>query len=115
MARLGKDEGMGHELRNLHDTIVAYLAGSTLRDRFTVGFNPETSRWVISLEKLSESEFNDIFNISSRLGLDPAQWDVGGNSEERHRTIRIAGLTSTQARDFARAVAHVFRVAPDFL
>ena len=100
---------MGHELRNLHDAIVAYLTSSTLRDRFTVGFNPETSRWVISIEKLSESEFNDTFNVSSRLGLDPTQWDVGGISEERHRTIRIAGLASTQARDFARAVAAHFQ------
>src|SRR5437879_452603 len=79
-----------------------------LRDRFTVGFNPETSRWVISFEKLSESEFNDIFNVSSRLGLDPTQWDVSGKAE-RHRTIRIASLTSTQARDFARAVAARFQ------
>lgn len=101
---------MGHELRNLYDAIVAYLTSSILRDRSTVGFNPETSRWVISFEKLSESEFNDIFNVSYRLGLNPAQWDVSGNSEERHRTIRIVGLTSTQARDFARAVAARFQV-----
>jgi hypothetical protein len=39
---------MRHDLRNLHDALVTYLAGSKLKNRFTVGFNPETSRWVIS-------------------------------------------------------------------
>ena len=73
-----------------------------------MGFNPETSNWVISFERLSQREFNEISNVSSRLGLDPTQWDVGGNPKERHKTIRIAGLPSTQARDFARAVAARF-------
>jgi len=98
-----------HRLRNLHDAIEVRLAGSRLKDRFSVGFNPETSRWVISFEKLSQKEFNEISNASSRLGLDPTQWDVGGNSKERRKTVRIVGLTTTNARDFARAVAVRFQ------
>jgi hypothetical protein len=101
---------MGHELRNLHDALVTYLTSSTLKNRFTVGFNPETSHWVIGFEKLSETEFKDIFSVASRLGLDPTQWHVSGNSEERQRTIRIVGLTSTLARDFIRAVALRFKI-----
>jgi hypothetical protein len=98
-----------HRLRNLHDAIEMRLAGSRLKDRFSVGFNPETSRCVISFERLSQSEFNDISNVSSRLGLDSTQWDIGGNLKERRRTVRIAGLTTTHARDFARAVAARFQ------
>jgi hypothetical protein len=101
---------MKHDLRNLHDALVTYLTGSKLKNRFTVGFNPETSRWIIGFEKLSETEFNDIFSVSSRLGLDPSQWDVSGNPGDRQRTIRIAGLTRTQAREFARAVTARFHV-----
>jgi hypothetical protein len=101
---------MRHQLRNLHDALVAYLASSTLKKRCTVGFSPETSRWIISFEKLSEGEFNDISNVASRLGLDSTQWDVTGTSED-NKTIRIAGLTSTQARDFARAVATQFKAS----
>ena len=104
---------MRHELRNLHDALVTYLTGSTLRAKFTVGFNPETSRWLISFGKLSETEFDDILNISSRLGLDSTQWDVSGNPGDRERTIRIADLTNTQAREFARAVAARFQIRID--
>jgi hypothetical protein len=100
---------MRHDLRNLHDALVTYLTGSKLKNRFTVGFNPETSRWVIGFEKLSESEFNDICNVSARVGSKPTQWDVSGDSGS-NRTIRIAGLTRTQARDFTRAVTARFRV-----
>lgn len=85
------------------------LAGTRLKDRFSVGFNPETSRWVISFEKLSQKEFNQISDVSSRLGLDSTQWDVSGNLKECRRTVRIAELTTTNARDFARAVAARFQ------
>ncbi len=74
-----------------------------------MGFNPETSRWVISFEKLSQNEFNEVSDVFSLLGLDPTQWDAGGNAKERHRTVRIAALASTQARDFARAAAARFQ------
>jgi hypothetical protein len=102
---------MRHQLQNLHDALVTYLEGSALKSRFTVGFNPDTSRWVITFDKLSETEFNDIFSVSSRLALDPTQWDVSGNAGEAQRTIRIAGLTNTQARDFARAAAAQFKAS----
>jgi hypothetical protein len=100
---------MKHHLRILNDALVIYLKRSTLKNRFAVGFNPEISRWVISLDKLSETEFNDIFTLSSRLGLDSTQWDISGNADEPLRTIRIAGLTNTQARDLVRAVALRFK------
>lgn len=104
-----RKKGTEHRLRNLHDAIELHLAGTRLKDRFSVGFNPETWRWVISFERLSQKEFNEISNVSSRLGLDSTQWDVSGNLKECRRTVRIGELTTTHARDFARAVVARFQ------
>ena len=102
--------GMGHESRNLRDAMVARLASSTLRDRFSVDFNAETSHWEISFNKLSEAELNDIFAVPFRLVPD---WGLGHNSEPGHRAIRIRGLIGSQAREFARAVTALFRIRGD--
>ena len=107
--RNARKNGTEHRLRNLSDAIEMRLADTRLKDRFSVGFNPETSRWVISFEKLSQKEFNEILDVSSRLGLDPTQWDIGGNLKEHRRTVRIAGLTTTHARSLAIAVAAHFQ------
>jgi hypothetical protein len=96
-------------LRNLHDAIVARLRGSTLRDRFSVGFNPETLRWVISFQSLSDAEFDVISDMPFRLGSNSVQWDIAENSEGGHKTLRVGRLTDTQAREFVSAVAARFR------
>ena len=96
-------------LRNLYDAIVARLRSSKLRDRFSVGFNPETLRWVITFQNLSDQEFDVISGIPSRLASDSVQWDVAENSEGGHKTIRVGGLTDTQAREFVSAVATRFK------
>lgn len=90
-----------HRLRNLHNAVELYLAGSRLKKRFSVGLNPTTLRWTISFEKLAPKEFTEISNVSSRFGLN--QMD-----KTRHKTILVIDLTSTQTRDFARAVAARF-------
>ena len=95
---------MKRESRNLHDAMVARLASSTLRNRFNVDFNEETSHWEISFNRLSEDEFNVIFAVRLRVSTN---WHLGGNSG--HRTIRIIGIPGSQARDFARAVAARFQ------
>lgn len=96
----------GHEPLNLRNAMVAQLAGSTLRDRFTIEFNAETSHWEISVFNLSEDELNGLFAVPFRLA--PTKWNLG--VELDHRAIRIRGLTGSQARDFTRAVRARFRI-----
>jgi len=102
---------MGHESRNLRDAMVARFTRSTLRDRVSVDFNTETSHWEIGFSRLSEDEFNALFAVPFRLA--PTTWELGDKSESGHRAIRIRGLTGSQARDFARAVAALFRIRTD--
>jgi hypothetical protein len=96
-------------IRNLHDAIVARLQASKLRNRFSVGFNPETLRWVIGFQRLSDAEFDLISGVPSRFNSHSVQWDVAENSEGGHKTIRVGGLTDTQAREFVSAVATRFK------
>ncbi len=96
-------------LRNLHDAIVARLRNSTLNDRFSLGFNPETLRWVISFQSLSDAESDAISGMPFRLGSNSVQWDAAENSEGGHKTIRVGVLTDTQAREFVIAVAARFQ------
>jgi len=96
-------------LRTLHDAIVARLRNSLLKDRFTVGFNPETLRWVIGFQSLSDAEFDVISGMPFRLGLNSVRWDVAENAEGGHKTILVEGLTDTQAREFVSAVATRFK------
>jgi hypothetical protein len=96
-------------LRTLHDAIVARLRNSLLRDRFSVGFNPETLRWVIGFQSLSVVEFDLISGMPFRLGSKSVQWDVVENAEGGRKTILVGGLSDTQAREFASAVATRFK------
>jgi hypothetical protein len=101
----------GRQSRNLHDAMVARLARSTLKDRFSVAFNAETSHWEISFNKLAEDDFNAIFGVPVRVAS--TNWDLGDSAEDGHRTIRLKNLTGSQARDFTRAVAMRFRIRTD--
>jgi len=100
-----------HEARlhTLHDAIVARLRSSILKNRFSLGFNPETIRWVLSFQSLSDGEFDVISGMPFRLGCNSVQWDVAESSEGGHKTIRVGGLTDTQAREFVSAVAARFQ------
>jgi hypothetical protein len=89
--------------------MVHRLTNSTLRNRFSVGFNPETSRWNISFHNLSDDEFNIILGIRSQLGSNLTKWDLGGTLGEAQQAIRAERLTNTQARGFTHAVAARFR------
>jgi hypothetical protein len=90
----------------LHEAMVARLARTSLRDRFSIGLNPETLRWVISFENLSETEFNNVLEVPTLQRPESAQWDVG---KEAGKAIRVANLTDTQAREFVSAVATRFK------
>src|SRR5207302_8888378 len=87
-------------LRTLHDAIVARLRNSLLKDRFTVGFNPETLRWVIGFQSLCDAEFDVISGMPFRLGLNSFQWDVAENAEGGDKTILVEGLKDTQEGEF---------------
>jgi hypothetical protein len=102
-----EDAGMRHGSRNLHDVMVAILAKSLLKGRFSLELDPQTSHWDIGFNDLSEDEFRSIFPFAFRAG--PIKWDLG-NSENSHKAIRVSYLTNTQSRDFARAVAARFQV-----
>jgi hypothetical protein len=97
----------GRQSSNLHDAMVARLARSTLKDRFSVAFNAETSHWEISFNKLAEDEFNVIIAVPVRLA--PTNWDISDQSQTGYRDIRIRGLTGSLVRDFTRAVAVRFQ------
>src|SRR5260370_9152903 len=96
----------GFWVTNLHDAMVARLASSTLRNRFKVDLNEETSHWEISLSRLSEDEFKVIFAV--RLRVASTNWRLVGNSG--HTPVRITGLTSSQAPALARTVSLRFRI-----
>jgi hypothetical protein len=108
LSSLGVTEPTQHKIRNLHEALSLQLTNSTLKDRFSVGFNPQSSRWTISFNKLSDSEFKLILDILSRLRSGSTQCDVGG-SDDAQKTTRVGGLTNTQAREFAHALATRFR------
>jgi len=74
-----------------------------------VGFTPETSRWVIGFQSLSDAEFDVISGMQFRLGSNLVRWDVTENAEGDHKTILVGGLTDTQAREFVSAVATRFK------
>ena len=90
----------------LHEAMVARLAHSRLRDRFSIGLTPETLRWVISFNNLSEAEFSIILEVPALQRSDSTQWDVG---DEAGKAIRVTNLTDTQAREFVSAVATRFK------
>ncbi len=90
----------------LHEAMVARLARSALRDKFNIGLNPETLRWVISFNNLSETEFNTVLNVPALQRSNSSQWDVG---TEAGKAIRVANLTDTQARELVSAVAMRFK------
>lgn len=102
---------MRRESRNLYDAMAARLARSTLRDRFSVAFNAETSHWEIGFNKLSKDEFKAILAVPVRVA--PANWDFGGNAENGQRAIRIRGLTGSQARDFTGPWQCGFKIEND--
>ena len=95
-------------LHTLHDAIMARLRGSTLTERSSVAFNPETFRWVLSFQSLSDAEFDVISGMRFRFGSSSVQWDAAENSEDGHKTIRVGGLTDTQAREFVTSVTARF-------
>ena len=74
-----------------------------------MGFNPETLRWVIGFQSLSDAEFDVISGMQFRLGSNLVRWDVTENAEGDHKTILVGGLTDTQAREFVSAVATRFK------
>ena len=74
-----------------------------------MGFTPETSRWVIGFQSLSDAEFDVISGMQFRLGSNLVRWDVTENAEGDHKTILVGGLTDTQAREFVSAVAARFQ------
>jgi hypothetical protein len=90
----------------LHEAMGARLARTSLRDRFSIGLNPETLHWVISFNDLTETEFNIILQVPALQKPESTQWDVG---KEAGKVIRVANLTDTQAREFVSAVATRFR------
>jgi hypothetical protein len=74
-----------------------------------VGFNPETLRWVIGFQSLSDAEFAVISVMPFRLGSNSVQWDVAENAQGGRKTILVGGLTDTRAREFVSAVATRFK------
>jgi hypothetical protein len=96
-------------LRNLHDAIIARLQRSRLKNRFSVGFNQETLRWLLEFESLAENELDGIFDLSVRVCSDRAEQGAAAHSDEGHKAVYVSGLTSTEVRDLARAVARHFR------
>jgi hypothetical protein len=96
-------------LRNLHDAIVARLQGSRLKNRFSVGFNQETLRWLLEFESLAEDELDAIYDLSIRVCSDRAEQGALAHSDEEHKAVHVSGLTNTEVRDLARAVARQFR------
>jgi len=96
-------------LRNLHDAIVARLEKSRLKNRFSVGFNQETLRWLLEFERLSDAELNTIRDLSVRVCPDRTRGNAVAQADDEHKAVHMAGLTSTELRDFARAVAVHFR------
>jgi hypothetical protein len=95
-------------LLNLHDAIVARLESSRLKNRFSVGFNQETLRWILDFERLSDNELDAIFNLSFHVCSDRNQSSAAVASDAEHRAVHMTGLTSTEVRDVARAVATQF-------
>jgi hypothetical protein len=96
-------------LRNLHDAIVARLQSSRLKNRFSVGFNQETLRWILDFERLSDNELDAIYNLSFHVCSDRNYSSAAvAHSDAEHRAVHTTGLTSTEVRDLARAVATQF-------
>ena len=97
---------MNRRPRILHEAMVARLTRSTLKDRFSVGLNPETFRWAINQNSLSETELNTILDVPAIQKLESSQCDV---VKEPGKTIRIANLTDTHVREIVNAVATRFK------
>jgi hypothetical protein len=95
------------ENQKLRDTLVAILASTTFvqgdKQRYSVDFNSETSRWEIPFNDLSAEEFTGVIDAARASVSSDAKFNFGD------KAIRVANLKNGEAEGFARAVAREFQ------
>ena|ERR1700674_3120762 len=94
-------------IEKLRDRLVAILASTTFvkgdKQRFSVEFNSETSRWEIPFNELSAEEFTCVIDAARASVSSDAKFNFTDNA------IRVANLKDREAEGFARAVARDFQ------